>query len=336
MLTALRLAEPPSVERHAFPFAIPALRGLREVAIPGPVTFFAGENGSGKSTLLEAIAIAVDLPTIGSGDAVADDSLTSQRKLARSLRAVWDRRTRRGFFLRAEDFFGFVGRLDAVVAEMEERLAEIEREYRGRSELAKRLAAGPAAATLGSIRGRYGENLDANSHGETFLHVFRERFVPGGLYLIDEPEAALSPQSQLGLVSMMSDVVNEGGQLIVATHLAGPHGGARRDDLQLRRIAAATGGVRRARGGSAHEVLPAHAGTVHAPPVEFELGGSVDPRRDSNVSFAATPCRSTGREGDSGSDIHPELPGRPRSRPASSCAAGSCPAPVGQGRSVAR
>ncbi len=218
MLIGLRLAEPPASERNAFPFAIPALRGLGPMRIPGPVTFFAGENGSGKSTLLEAIAIAANLPTVGSRDAGVDDSLASQRKLARSLTAVWDRKMHRGFFLRAEDFFGFIGRLDGIVAEMEARLAEIEREYRGRSELAKRLATGPVAATLGSIRARYGDNLDANSHGETFLHVFRERFVPGGLYLIDEPEAALSPQSQLAFVSMMADVVKEGGQLIIATH----------------------------------------------------------------------------------------------------------------------
>ena len=218
MLTGLRLAEPPASERDAFPFAIPALRGIGPMSIHGPVTFFAGENGSGKSTLLEAIAIAANLPTVGSREAGADDSLASQRKLARCLTAVWDRKTHRGFFLRAEDLRGFIGRLDGIVAEMEARLAEIEREYRGRSELAKRLAMGPVAATLGSIRSRYGDNLDANSHGETFLHVFRERFVPGGLYLIDEPEAALSTQSELGFVSMMADVVNEGCQLIIATH----------------------------------------------------------------------------------------------------------------------
>ena len=218
MLIGLRLTEPMASERDAFPFAIPALRGLREMSFPGPVTFFAGGNGSGKSTLLEAIALATDLPTVGSRETGMDASLKSQRKLARGLTGVWNRKMHRGFFLRAEDFFGFIGRLDGIKAEMKARLDEIEREYRGRSELAKRLAMGPVAATLSSIESRYGENLDANSHGETFLHVFRERFVPDGLYLIDEPEAALSPQSQLGFVSMMADAVNEGGQFIIATH----------------------------------------------------------------------------------------------------------------------
>ena len=84
----------------------------------------------------------------------------------------------------------------------------------GRSELAKRLAKGPAAGSLSAMQSRYGEDLDANSHGESFLRLFRSRFVPGGLYLLDEPEAALSPQSQLGFV----DMVEQGAQFVIATH----------------------------------------------------------------------------------------------------------------------
>jgi len=65
---------------------------------------------------------------------------------------------------------------------------------------------------------RYGVDLDANSHGQAFLRLFANRFVPGGLYLLDEPEAALSPQSQLGLLAMLLDMVGEGAQFVVATH----------------------------------------------------------------------------------------------------------------------
>ena len=218
MLTSLRLRDPAATERNAFPFNIPALHGIREMALPGPVTFFAGENGSGKSTLLEALAIAAGLPTVGGADAASDDSLASQRLLARHLTPVWSRRTHRGFFLRAEDFFGFVRRLTVLRAEMEARLDEVDREYRGRSELARKLARGPAAGSLAEMRSRYGDDLDANSHGESFLRLFQSRFVPDGLYLIDEPEAALSPQSQLGLVAMMSEMVEQGGQFVIATH----------------------------------------------------------------------------------------------------------------------
>ena len=218
LLRAVRLGDPPSGRRDTFPFSIPALQELGEIAFPGPVTILAGENGSGKSTLLEALAIVANLPTVGGAEASSDDSLAGPRALARAITPVWGRRTHRGFFLRAEDFFGFIRRLGELKTEMEARLEEVEREYRGRSELARRLARGPAAGSLTAMRSRYGDDLDANSHGESFLKLFRSRFVPEGLYLLDEPEAALSPQSQLGFVSMMSDMVNEGGQFIVATH----------------------------------------------------------------------------------------------------------------------
>ena len=218
LLRAVRLGDPPAGRRDTFPFSIPALQELGEIAFPGPVTILAGENGSGKSTLLEALAIIANLPTVGGAEASSDDSLAGPRALARAITPVWGRRTHRGFFLRAEDFFGFVRRLGELKTEMEARLEEVDREYRGRSELARRLARGPAAGSLTAMRSRYGGDLDANSHGESFLKLFRSRFVPEGLYLLDEPEAALSPQSQLGFVSMMSDMVNEGGQFIVATH----------------------------------------------------------------------------------------------------------------------
>lgn len=217
-LSAVRLSASPPGGHQGFPFNIPALRGPCEITLPGPVTFFAGENGSGKSTLLEALAIAAALPAVGRTDASRDDSLASQRKLAGTLKTVWRRRTHRGFFLRAEDFFGFVQRLQKERAELEARIEEVEREYVGRSELARQLARGPAAASLGAMEASYGKNLDANSHGESFLRLFSARFVPNGLYLLDEPEAALSPQSQLGLIAMMSEMVAEGAQFIIATH----------------------------------------------------------------------------------------------------------------------
>lgn len=218
LLTAIRLKDPPVSERDTFPFSIPALRGLREMALPGPVTFLAGENGSGKSTLLEALAVVTNLPAVGGTDAASDDSLASQRLLARRMGTIWSKRTHRGFFMRAEDFFGFIRRLGTMRAQMEARLEEVDRDYRGRSELARKLARGPAAGSLAAMRSRYGEDLDANSHGESFLRLFRSRFVPDGLYLLDEPEAALSPQSQLGFVAMMSDMVGQGAQFVIATH----------------------------------------------------------------------------------------------------------------------
>jgi predicted ATPase len=177
-----------------------------------------GENGSGKSTLLEAIAAAAGLPAVGSEDVEGDATLAEQRTLGDALRLVWNRRTSRGFFLRAEDFFGFTKRLAVLRAAFLERLAEIEVTYADRSAYAKGLAAGPVRGSLEALESRYGVDLDANSHGQSFLRLFQSRFVPGGLYLLDEPEAPLSPQSQLGLLAMMSDMVRQDAQFIVATH----------------------------------------------------------------------------------------------------------------------
>ena len=217
-LRAVKLRPPPSGEESRFPYNLPSLQGVSELAFSAPVTVFVGENGSGKSTLLEAMALEARLPTVGSADVARDASLAQQRRLAALLTMVWDRRTHRGFFLRAEDFFGFARRMKNLKGEMEARLAQVETEYEGRSEYAKRLAAGPAMGSIQAIRERYGDNPDAQSHGESFLALFRSRFVPEGLYLLDEPEAALSPQSQLGLVALIREMIDEGCQFVLATH----------------------------------------------------------------------------------------------------------------------
>ncbi len=219
LLTITRRPPPPNapdVER--FPFSVPAIRSLPVLDMSAPVTFFVGENGSGKSTLLEGIAAGAALPSVASDDVDRDTTLDAQRRLARALRLSWAQRTSRGFFLRAEDFFGYTKRLSRERAELLARLQEIDVEYEGRSSYAKGLAAGPVRASLADMERRYGVNLDANSHGQSFLKLFQARFVPAGLYLLDEPEAPLSPQSQLALLAMMLDMVRQDAQFIVATH----------------------------------------------------------------------------------------------------------------------
>jgi predicted ATPase len=201
-----------------FPFSVPVIRALDTLAFPAAVTFFVGENGSGKSTLLEGIAAAAGLPAVGSADVAEDVTLGAQRELARALQLTWNRRTSRGFFLRAEDFFGFAKRLSAMRVEFQQRIAELEVEYADRSAWAKGLAMGPVRASLAEMERRYGLDLDANSHGQGFLKLFQSRFVPGGLYLLDEPEAPLSPQSQLALMLLIQDMLAEDAQFIIATH----------------------------------------------------------------------------------------------------------------------
>jgi predicted ATPase len=217
----LRSVEPkgdPASLPDRFPFSIRAVRALRRLTFDAPVSFFVGENGSGKSTLLEALATAIGLPTIGSVAARDDLSLRDQQALGRALRLTWNVRVRRGFFLRAEDFFGFAKAIEQLKAELEQRSREIDVEYAGRSDLAKGLALGPLYASLAELQRTYGEGLDVQSHGESFLKLFRSRFVPGGIYLLDEPEAPLSPQSQLGLIALLKEMIQQESQFIIATH----------------------------------------------------------------------------------------------------------------------
>jgi predicted ATPase len=207
-------------ETSAFPFSVRAIRTLKTIDVGTAVTFFVGENGSGKSTLLEGIAAAARLPAIGSAEVQRDDTLAAQRLLGKALRLTWSRRATRGFFLRAEDFFGFTKRLARERAELMQEMREAAAQYRagGRSETALGLKQGPLAASLAGMEQRYGAELDANSHGQSFLKLFQSRFVPGGLYLLDEPEAPLSPQSQLALLAMIGEMVGQQAQFIIATH----------------------------------------------------------------------------------------------------------------------
>lgn len=201
-----------------FPFDVPVVRTLESIELSTAVTFFVGENGSGKSTLLEAMALAAELPTVGSDETRADATLSAQRALAQHLTLSWTSRSKRGFFLRAEDFFGYAKRLSRMKSDMREEIARIEREYEGRSDYAKGLAMMPALTSLGALEGQYGGDLDGRSHGQSFLTLFQARFVPGGLHLLDEPEAPLSPQSQLALMTLMLDMTGKDGQFVIATH----------------------------------------------------------------------------------------------------------------------
>jgi len=209
---------PGNRDENRFPFSVPVIRALDVLRVDAPVTFFVGENGSGKSTLLEAIAMAARLPAVGSADLAKDDSLGAQRHLSHALKLTWSRHTARGFFLRAEDFFGFTKRVSVMRSELLAQVDDIERNYADRSPHAKALAMLPVRRSLSELEEMYGADLDANSHGQSFLKLFNSRFVPGGLYLLDEPEAPLSPQSQLALLLMMQEMIALQAQFIVATH----------------------------------------------------------------------------------------------------------------------
>ena len=223
-LLQLRCTLPSGSGAHVYPFTVPAVRALADLrdglALDAPVVCFVGENGSGKSTLLEGLAAAVGLPAVGSTDVAFDPTLAPARALARQLKLAWRTRVTRGFFLRAEDFFGFAKRLTQLRAELEARTAEVREEYHAqdRSGYALGLALGPLRGSIAEMERRYGADPDARSHGESFLALLQARLAPRGLYLLDEPEAALSPQRQLALLAMLRDAVADGSQFVLATH----------------------------------------------------------------------------------------------------------------------
>ncbi len=176
-----------------YPFSLAAVRPLESLEFHPAVTFFIGENGSGKSTLLEAIAVACGFNAEGGSKNFRFGTRASHSELHRFLRvAKGFPRPRDGFFLRAESFFNVATEIEKLDAEP---------------------GCGPP------IGPSYGERaLHEQSHGESFLALLVNRFHGEGLYLLDEPEAALSPSRQLSVITRIHDLVQEKSQFIIATH----------------------------------------------------------------------------------------------------------------------
>ena len=172
------------IDEDSYLRKIEALRGMDRLEFSSPVTFFVGENGSGKSTLLEAIAVAWGFNPEGGTRNYSFSTYDSHSELHEALRVTKGfHRARWGYFLRAESFYN--------VASMEE-------EYN---------------APVGRS-----QHLHERSHGESFLAMVQRQFQADGLYLMDEPEAALSPQRQLTLLAELHRLAGEGAQFIIATH----------------------------------------------------------------------------------------------------------------------
>lgn len=216
--SVLQAANLPAPGDH-WPLSLPLVQRTRRVQFADGITVLAGENGSGKSTLLEALAIAADLPAAGSRDRPADDaSLAALRPLADGLRLEWTVRSRRGMFLRAEDFLGYVREQNARDAALQLEAARLRRDNPGMPELELRRIQGPYLGPVAARAARYEGDLDARSHGEAFLSFFQSRLRGKGLYLLDEPEAALSPVRQLAFLSVLKAAVAAGAQFVIATH----------------------------------------------------------------------------------------------------------------------
>jgi len=208
----------PQYDLRNYPFSLPVFQAFYGLEFNSPVSLFVGENGSGKSTLLETIACAVDSIVVGSDSLKTDKTLGGVQHLSRFLKLSWNNRTRKGFFLRAEDFFGYIKNMTRMRQELEEDIRVIDNDYKDRTDYAANLARSPHIGQLHALIQRYGDGLEHHSHGEAFLTLFQSRFIPGGLYLLDEPEAPLSPLRQLGLISILKDMIKQDAQFIIATH----------------------------------------------------------------------------------------------------------------------
>jgi predicted ATPase len=215
-LPLLEVGLPPAGE--TYPLDLPALAGLERIVFDAPITLLVGENGSGKSTLLEALALAADLPTAGHAEVGHDASLAAVRPLAEALRLSWSRRSRRGVFFRAEDFFGYERRLEAMRAELASDAERVAREKRDEGEGEVRRAQAPYLGQAAALRASLGGVAHGRSHGEAFLAFFRSRVRGPGLYLLDEVEAALSPTRQLAFLALLKEAVAAGAQIVMATH----------------------------------------------------------------------------------------------------------------------
>ncbi len=171
-----------------YPFNIDCLKNFDELDITTPVTLFYGENGVGKSTLVEAIAIALGLNPEGGSNNMNFSNYDDYSELYKYLTISKFGTPKTKFFLRAESFYNVASIVDTSV--------------------------GPS----GKLSDQYGGELHECSHGESFMKLVENRFWDKGLYILDEPEAALSPQRQMTLLCHIHELSKKGSQFIIATH----------------------------------------------------------------------------------------------------------------------
>jgi predicted ATPase len=214
-LSGIRRREPRDDTR--FPWTVPLVAALDALEFSTPVTFFAGENGSGKSTVLEGIAAGVRAIAVGTADLDRDESLAAARAFAKGFRFERRRQPQTKLFFRAEDVFGFTRRMLHTMQDLSALEDEFRRAFPEES-YGQRLAMGAARGQRQALEARYGADPDARSHGEVFLGLLASRLVPGGLYLLDEPEAPLSPRGVLQLIALLKDRVAGDCQFLIATH----------------------------------------------------------------------------------------------------------------------
>ena len=208
-----------SVNAHGgktFPFSLPVFKQPFTLSFTKPIVIIAGDNGCGKSTLLEALAYKLRLPTISSTSTVTDNTFDPSRKLEEFVTIYWRNKTHNGMFFRAEDYIGFVRSIQMLKSGLGNELKEMEEYLRGQGLV---LAQGLLKGQVNELESRYNGKLEEKSHGEGFLQILSTRIHGNGVYILDEPEASLSPMKQLSLISLlMQSVSNTDAQFVIATH----------------------------------------------------------------------------------------------------------------------
>jgi len=177
--------------RKSYPYNVPSINNLEQLELRQPVTFIIGENGTGKSTLVESIAINAGFNPEGGSRDFNFNTQNSHSDLFKDIRLTrTSHRNRDGYFLRAESFYNVASEVD--------RLYEDE--------------------PSDNLIKNYGGSLHERSHGESFLSLLQNRFGGNGLYILDEPESALSVTSQFAALKRIKDLVNRRSQFIISTH----------------------------------------------------------------------------------------------------------------------
>lgn len=204
-----------SQKKNPFPFNVSAVRFAKEIELDNKVTIFVGDNGSGKSTLLETIAMSLNLPLIG-GFISERPGFEAARILQQYLHIEWQHQTSKGFFFRAEDFGDFINSVENERKRIDADLTELKGEVD--DAIIKQMSES-MNYRLYSMRKTYGENMQAFSHGEAYLKILETRIGDKGVYLLDEPEAALSPLKQLSLLFLIMEAIKKDNiQFILSTH----------------------------------------------------------------------------------------------------------------------
>ena len=202
-------------KEHPFPFNVSAVRFAKNLVLDKQVTIFVGDNGCGKSTLLECIAQSINLPLIG-GFIGHSAGFEAARLLSAYIKIEWHRETRNGFFFRAEDFSDFIGGVEKEKSKIVNDLRDLQGQVD--DSIIEKMSES-MNYSLHNMRKNYGDNMQAYSHGEAYLKILQTRIANKGIYLLDEPEAALSPLKQLSLIALILEVLkHNNAQFIISTH----------------------------------------------------------------------------------------------------------------------